>query len=337
MFINMPDALRDLALWDQQTPQQGAQLAQFVESHLPAAWRFSHLAFYEVGTQKRQVALFHWQPDPEQASVLFSLIPGAVATLGFDRAHPVPVPKELVLDWQEFILQSPKDQIDRAVAEILAQEPDIAHDELFYDYLAEMLHPLRTVTIHPLLVEVVEKEASTVLPPPRYTYWYIYDQKSRKRRKVLHRGKHVTIPHRQVVAFLRHQGFRLLTADEWEYVCAAGSRELFYWWNEECDIQGNASSWEEVRNAFGLAIARDAINLDTDYDYQWEYCADPTIMKGDGGCLVGCGYTAYLTFASAYYQKLSEKWVTLGVCSPQIRRVFDLMGAARTDEINLSR
>lgn len=153
---------------------------------------------------------------------------------------------------------------------------------------------------------------------------------------MIYRGRHVTIPHRHVVAFLRQQGFRLLTADEWEYACAAGSRELFYWWNEECDMQGTASSWKELRNAFGLAIARDAICLETDYDYQWEYCADPTIIKGGGGGMVGCGDISYITFASAYYQKLSEEQVTMGVYEPQFRRVFDLMGGARAGEINLS-
>jgi hypothetical protein len=122
---------------------------------------------------------------------------------------------------------------------------------------------------------------------------------------------------------LRQQGFRLPSADEWEYVCAAGSRTLFYWIDKQFEYRSEASSWEELRNAFGLAIARDSINIEP--GYQWEYCADPTIMKGgDGGGLIGYE-TAYLSLASAYRLPLNEKQINQGVHGPGLRRVYDLM------------
>ena len=111
--------------------------------------------------------------------------------------------------------------------------------------------------------------------------------------------------------------------DEWEYVCAAGSRALFYWVDEEFEYRSEASSWSELCNAFGLAIARDAINIDGPYDYEWEYCADPTIMKGFDGGLIGYE-TAFLALASAYRQLLRDEQVSRGTSGGCFRRVLGL-------------
>lgn len=322
MHFDLPEALRDLTVWDQLSAQECEQLARYVGARLPSVFRFAQIATYEVGTQRRHIAHFHWQLTAEQEPVLFSLIPGATTTLGFDRAHPFAVAEELVLDWQRYCLECGDDFVDTSL--VIEKDPDIPHYEAFYEYLSHILHPLRTVTLQPLLVEVVVEEAEKVMPPPILTYFRYYTQTLKREVTRIKRRGHYTIPQRHVAAFLKQQGFRLLTADEWEYVCAAGSRTLFYWVDEQFEYRSEAS-WDELRNAFGLSIAHDAIAMDVPYDYEWEYCADPTIMKGgDGGSI---GMAAALALASAYRLPLNDKQINQGVSAPCFRRVYDLTRA----------
>lgn len=320
MHSNLPEALLDLTAWDQLSEQECEQLAHYVAERLPSSFRFAQIATYEVGTQRRHIAHFHWQPVAEQAPVLFSLIPGATTTLGFDRAHPYVVDEDLVLDWQRYCLECGDDFVDTSL--VIKKDPDTPHYEAFYEYLTHILHPLRTVTLQPLLVEVCAEEAAKVMPPPILTYFRYYHKTLKREVTHVNRQGHDSIPQRHVVAFLKQQGFRLLTADEWEYACAASSRTLFYWVDEQFEYRGKASSWEELRNAFGLAIAQ---NTSMDY-YEFEYCADPTIMKGYDGGLIGYE-TAYLSLASAYRLQLSEKQINQGVSAPCFRRAYDLARA----------
>jgi hypothetical protein len=317
MQPDFPDALLNLALWDQLSPQECEHLARSIEEYLPPSFRFARVATYEVGTQRRHIAHFDWQPTASRTPVLFSLIPGATTTLGFDRAHPFAVDEELVLDWQRYCLECGDDFVDTSL--VIEKDPDIPHYGAFYDYLAHILHPMRTVMLQPLLVEVHAEEAAQVMPRPLLTYFRYCSQTLKREVTHINRRGHCSIPQRHVVAFLRHQRFRLLTADEWEYACAAGSRTLFYWVDEQFEYRSEASSWEELRNAFGLAIAQ---NTSMDY-YEFEYCADPTIMKGYDGGLIGYE-TAMLAFASAYRLSLSDKQINQGVYSPCFRRAYDL-------------
>lgn len=322
MHSDLSEALLNLALWDQLSLQECDHLARSLEESLSPSFRFAHMATYEVGTQRRHIAHFSWHPPLKQAPVLFSLIPGATATLGFDQAHPFTVAEELVLDWQRYCLECGDDLVDTSL--VIEKDPETPHYEAFYEYLTHILHPLRTVTLQPLLVEVTVEEAAKVLPRPLLTFFRYYSQALKREVTHINRRGHCSIPQRHVVAFLKQQGFRLLTADEWEYVCAAGSRTLFYWVDEQCEQRSQASSWDELRNAFGLSIAHDAIAMDVPYDYEWEYCADPTIMKGgDGGALIGYE-TAYLALASAYRLPLNNKQINQGVYGPCFRRVYDL-------------
>lgn len=125
MHSDLPEALFDLPKWDQLSIQECERLACNVSTRLPASFRFARIATYDIGTQRRHVAHFNWQPSAEQAPVLFSLIPGATATLGFDRAHPFAVDKWLVLDWQRCCLECGDDFVD--VSQGSQQEPDVPH------------------------------------------------------------------------------------------------------------------------------------------------------------------------------------------------------------------
>jgi hypothetical protein len=41
MQRNLPDALLDLTLWDQLSPQECERLAQYIEGYLPPSFRFA--------------------------------------------------------------------------------------------------------------------------------------------------------------------------------------------------------------------------------------------------------------------------------------------------------
>lgn len=311
MQPDLPGTLFDLMIWDQLSEQACKQLAQHVAAYLPAPFRFTSLDTYETCARFRHVAFFTWQADAEQPPRRFSLIPGGSVTLGFDRAHPFAVERDLVIDWQQYCVKCQVDvaTLDKALVE---SEPYAAQYEAFYDYLARVLHPFRKVTLRPFLVETAAELAAGA---------------KRLRRQA------------EVVARLKQEGFRLLTVDEWEYVCAAGSRTLFaehfldeedslgsfdedkedfaYQWADDQTVYDMTKVWEKLRNAFGLSIATDRS--------RWEYCADPTLMKGgDGNKLIGYDI-GLLSLAPAYFHPLSEREISSGVSHAHFRRVYDLI------------
>lgn len=343
--MDLDDSFNTLLMldqWDHFNLTECEEVAHHLEKALPASFRFAHIATYEVGTQRRHIAHFDWQPFAEQAPVLFSLIPGATATLGFGQTHPFAVDEELVLDWQDYCFElqracahttgaSARDHrlkleckiLEKAFAhhsEQIEKDPLRPHYEAFYEYLTHILHPLRTVTLQPLLVEVDIEEADEVLPRPALTYFRYFNETIKREVTHIHRQGHCSIPQRHVAAFLRQHGFRLLTADEWEYICAAGSRALFYWESPTHEPTMNQDSWLALRNAFGLSIVKDS--------YQWEYIHDPSLMIGGDGGWAECGgaglFAQAITKASAYRLPMNDKQINQGVYSPCFRRAYDL-------------
>lgn len=144
----------------------------------------------------------------------------------------------------------------------------------FEDHLRAVMRPARTVTLEPLLVETH--------PRPLDGYLGAWD-------------------HDALTDLLREEGgLRLLSDDEWEYACAAGTDTLWRWGNQ-CpnDVLPYGSvDFAPLRapNAFGLAIAHDP--------YAWEFVRERGVMRGgDGGDAICGGHgalAAWLTLASPY-------------------------------------
>jgi hypothetical protein len=141
------------------------------------------------------------------------------------------------------------------------------------EHLATVMLPRRTARLPALMVETSARPVESVAP---------------------------CLDHAELLSTLKKEGFRLLTSDEWEHACAAGTRSLWRW-GEACPT--DEEPYGEVRfselkkpNAFGLNIAQNPYNS--------EFLMEPRRFRGgDGGEAVCGGYgylAAWLTCASAY-------------------------------------
>jgi len=100
---------------------------------------------------------------------------------------------------------------------------------------------------------------------------------------------------------LQKQGFSLLTADEWAYLCGGGCRTLFPWgdgldysmrlhWFENMDEDENRPYDMKEPNFFGLSIAYDP------YMREVVQADRLTTCGGDGGCNICGGLGPFLGF-----------------------------------------
>ncbi|WP_329315470.1 hypothetical protein OG723_34635 [Streptomyces sp. NBC_01278] len=185
----------------------------------------------------------------ERGGQEFALVPGGPVRLGFDPQAWAPTPAQAA-DY----------------AESAAEGYGYGHADL-KAHLADVLSPLRTVTLATVLV-AVESEPLTASPAG-------------------------------TAAALAARGLRMPGPDEWEHACGAGAATLFRWGNE-CPLDepsyGGSGGARHEPNAFGLHIAYDS--------YGTELSTDAAVVHGgDGGEAVCGGYgdlLAWLPLATAH-------------------------------------
>jgi hypothetical protein len=243
----LPDALYDLQMWDRLPLSECAEIALLVERHVPPAFQFVEIETCMAGTQRHQMARFTWQSPAEPEPCSFMLIPGSVATLGYDRSYKPKPSAELMYEWW-------KPNSDEDDAQVAANEETFRsllpslYDQL-HQQMDTVLSPLRTVTIQPFLLEMTARPAPQLVAKVVGKY---------QRQDVLHRRRKIISKHWSkcwppefppslAARLIGQSGFRFPTSDEWEYACAARSRTLFYW--------GNAPFGED-ENEWDYALAR---------------------------------------------------------------------------------
>lgn len=165
----------------------------------------------------------------EYAGAIFALLPGGEVTLGFS-GHWEPTAEELE-SWKE------------------TQEEYELPGSCPAEFIATVTTPVRTLEFPPLLVEVEfqnlqwipTSQADPILEKVRENPAVCDGRAFSDGRRTLKitREKDGSLrgfsqrehgpSHSQIVADLASQGFRLPSAEEWEYACAAGSRTLFHW------------------------------------------------------------------------------------------------------------
>lgn len=283
MSNELPEVLFDLHRWDELSLRDCEDIAHTVEKKMPSSFRFVGVKSFAAGTRRHHIALFSLKGARNYLNSIFALLPGSIATLGYDRTHrPVP-DEEFVREWQESALYYHFDEVTIDGASVRDILP-LNYDALYFE-MDHVLSPLRTVTILPFLFETKARTASMIVAPPISRPGNLYEYRS-----------HYPIPQNAVREVLEYQGFRLPTSDEWEYACAAGSRTLFYWGDGNFSKENEISYRHPAPNAFGLYIAQDT--------YQREFCEEQGVMRGgDGGASAcgGCGVLANeLTLASSY-------------------------------------
>lgn len=338
MSLNDLERILDLEIWDGLSFAACEEVARRLVTDLPSSFRFKQVNTYESGAQRHRIALFEWNKgsfqedflwgerdgrkqeenhgwekewDEEEAlrweypstdAGLFALIPGGHTTLGYDSTMtPLVFAQDLVDEWQKHAgcllgegLPGDQPSTYQTLSTYLAHSTQSSGEITAYNvltvYLEHSMLPLREATIQPFLLEVIAQEETSE-----------------------------SLPHAQLTSALAYQGFRLPSMDEWEYACAAGSRTIFSWGN---DIPEEISSLRVpfTPNAFGLFIAN--------HCYHWEYCADPTVLKGGDGGYAACGGSGklaeFLPLASAYILKLSESEQRKGMLGARVRRAYSL-------------
>jgi len=238
----------------------------------------------------------------EYAGSVFALLPGGKVTLGFSGG------------WQPSAeeLDSWKD----------TQEEYELPGSCPAEYITTVTTPPRTVELPPLLMEVEFQDLQwvplakddplleKVKDNPAVCDGRAFSDGRRSLKVTREKNgsllgfscREQSLSYSQLVSDIANQGFRLPSADEWEYACAGGTRTLFHWGDHvPCDrypLGPTLRGWNKhlEPNGFGLSIARNP--------YELELLSEPGISRGgDGGCNV-CGgvgfFMGWLPLASSW-------------------------------------
>ena len=310
------------ARWEGVTPAEREALAKHLAKQLPSGFTFQAIRCFKLAKRQHHVALY------QKDNATFALIPGAVASLGYNAERPWrPNPDELG-SWQD---TSKEYGIDKTVQE----------------YIAEVTLRVRRVKFSPFLIETAavelgwepigadDPEVQSILReygaqrPVEVSHGDVSTRVRRGPEGELIAERSLSCTHADLAARLAAAGFRFPTSDEWEYACGGGAPTLFRWGDHvPCDryptdispaeaawrrqwvlsagklerpAEGFTSDWDchQQPNAFGLLIASNP--------YKCELVAEVGITRGgDDGCMI-CGGTGFfigwLTLATAYFEE----------------------------------
>ncbi|WP_293339961.1 hypothetical protein [Microcoleus sp. CAWBG58] len=288
----------ELQKWQKLSDEQRYRYAEELAAHLPQSVIFRGLRLYSYGGGQLSVAIF------EYGGALFSLIPGGEVQLGYEADNFCPTDEQI---------ESFQD-----TAEVYEIDRDI------YSYLQSVTTPPRKVIVPPLIVEIkptkigfeaISSESLKILN-------LLKDHPDCPAARIVNRSdlkpdisygfkkcqdgsiaawQIMPKTYEDIQAELAAGGLRLLTFDEWEYACGAGSKTLFRW-GDFCPGDryptDKAADWKLhlQPNLFGLHIAQDP--------YDSEIINQKQIFRGgDGGCAICGGYgffVGWLTLATAY-------------------------------------
>lgn len=240
----------------------------------------------------------------------FALIPGAMASLGYDPDRAWEPNLDELESWRE-----------------TADEYEIAKS--IQEEVADLTLRVRQVEISPILIETTagelgwerigtdDPEVQDILQEfgARQQQSEICREEFRTRVRRGHEKEIIaersfSRTHADLAAQLAATGFRFPTSDEWEYACGGGAETLFRWGDHvPCDrdpAENFTSDWDYHRqpNAFGLMIASDP--------YKYELVAEVGVTRGGGGGSLICGgagfFVSWLTLATAYFEEDSCKY-----------------------------
>ncbi|MGE7415117.1 hypothetical protein [Methylobacterium tarhaniae] len=286
---------RVLAEWDRAQPAERETCARALLPRLPDGLAYAGLERFDLGGQAHEVATYRSEAPDRR----FVLVPGGTARLGFaGGAGWQPTPRTAAA-WEDCAAEWGLPPLAEHLAEVLAPPRDVVLPALLVETTAWEVGWVPVDGDDPEVRAIVasrrdEQVVEFGFGPGTVRVAFGPDGTIRAERAeeldqddLLHR--------------LGHDGWRLPTPDEWEYLCAGGTGTLFRWGDE---VPGEAYPIDPLPdfdahrrpNAFGLRIAENP--------YLQEVTAAPnTLRGGDGGATI-CGgagfFLGWLPLASAY-------------------------------------
>src|SRR5262249_20250391 len=119
--------------WEGVTPAEREALARRLAKQLPSGFTFQAVRRFRLGEWQHHVALY------QKENATFALIPGAVASIGYDADRPLAANSDELESWQR-----------------TSEEYGIA--KTIREYIAEVTLRVRRVELSPFLIETAAGE-----------------------------------------------------------------------------------------------------------------------------------------------------------------------------------